>query len=152
MMWNNFLYLVQRYKLPDDQRIQIEIEGCVACFESRKEHGLLFVVYKPADYVCAIYYDRLISMRLIDFDGKRRQAVYQKAKAEYSEFINRALNSEDADFGPEQLKMINELPEKQNRPFANLCKRIALLEYFNDLLELGEELQDKITELNQTTQ
>jgi hypothetical protein len=142
--WNKLIDLVQITKFSEDQKVQIEIDGALNYFEEFKAAGLLNEIKRPVDKLASIFYDRLKAMGLIQFAKSRRERIYDESKTEYEEKLKSAVKDRTINFKMADMEKIMATPINDNLAFSNLCKRRALLEYFNDLLELGEELSDKI--------
>ena len=143
--WNKCLDFVKKREYSDEQKKQIEIDGCLHYFNEFKNNLIMARLVMPVDYLCSIFYLRLKECGAIGsgtFSPEKRIEMYERAKNEYENGFNEKNISKDI-YGA----MIQMIAKKQNKPFDHLCKRIALHEYFKILINNGIELSDEINKL-----
>ncbi len=140
--WNKLIDCVQINKYSEEQKELIVLDGCIHFFNEYKEAGLLNEIIRPVDRLCAIFYDKLKELKLIDFTKERRIKIYDRADAEYKDQLSKAVRNPHVKFKMSDMEAIlKTIPDNSNKTFSNLCKRMALIEYFDDLLELDENIQ-----------
>lgn len=145
--FNRLLDLVQIRVYTDAQKEQIILEGCVHFFNEYKKLGILNEIQKPANNLMAIFYDKLKDIGLIVFTKERRVELFKKSEKEYVYQLEHAKNSKKVNFDQAGFDlMVSLMAKNENEPFKNLCKRNALIEYFNDLILTDENLQELINE------
>lgn len=139
--WNKMIDLVQINKYDDSQKEQIIIDGCVHFFNEYKQNGLLNQIIAPVDSLCAIFYDKLKEKGLLIFTKERKLEIYDKAVIKYKEQLEAAKRDRKMKFEQKDFDlMVSLLAENKNRPFANLCKKMSLLQYFDELVEMEQDL------------
>jgi hypothetical protein len=143
--WNKCLDNVKKHVYTEEQKEQIEIDGCLHYFNEFKENKMLERFVMPTDYLCSIFYLRLKAIGLITdstFSPDKRQQMYAEAKTEYEKGFNNRNISKDI-YGA----MLTMIAKKQNKPFDHLCKRIALHEYFKELVKNDCNLSDELEKI-----
>ena len=137
--WNKMIDLVQIRNYSDVQKEQIIIDGCLHFFKEYKLSGMLKEIVIPVDSLCAIFYDKLKEKNLLVFTTERKVEIFTKAEKQYKQQVEvnykKRLIKKD---GFEHL--MNSMANNSNKPFSNLCKKLALIEYFNDLIEMEQDL------------
>ena len=139
--WNKCLDHVKKRDYSEEEKEQIEVDGCLHYFNEFKNNKMLERFVMPTDYLCSIFYLRLKKNGLIKdgtFSAEKRQQMYAEAKTEYENSFNNTNISKDI-YGA----MIQMIAKKQNKPFDHLCKRIALHEYFKELIKNGVDLEEE---------
>lgn len=138
--WNKMIDCVQINKFSEEQKEQIIVDGCLKFFKDFKESGTLKDFVLPVDHICGIFYDLLKSKGLVNFSNDRRIEIYDRALEKYTKDLNESKLRRR--IKPDMHKiLIDSISKKDNKPFSALCKRIALTEYFNDIMGIGEDLQ-----------
>lgn len=141
--WNKMIDLVQINKYDDSQKEQIIIDGCVHFFNEYRENGLLNQIIAPVDSLCAIFYDKLKEKGLLIFTKERKLEIYDKAVIKYKEQLEAAKRDRKMKFEQKDFDlMVSLLAENKNRPFANMCKKMSLLQYFDELIEMEQDLSE----------
>lgn len=140
--WNKCLDNVKKHVYTDEQKEQIEIDGCLHYFNEFVNNKMLERFVMPTDYLCSIFYLRLKTLGLINdstFSQDKKQQMFSEAKTEYEKGFNNRNISKDI-YGA----MLTMIAKKQNKPFDHLCKRIALHEYFKELVKNDCNLSDEL--------
>lgn len=143
--WNKCLDNVKKHIYTDTQKEQIEIDGCLHYFNEFVNNKMLERFVMPTDYLCSIFYLRLKAIGLITdstFSPDKRQQMYAEAKTDYEKGFNNRNVSKDI-YGA----MLTMIAKKQNKPFDHLCKRIALHEYFKELVKNDCNLLDELEKI-----
>lgn len=143
--WNKMIDLVQIRKYNDDQKEQIVLDGCIHFFNEYKANGLLNQIISPIDSLCAIFYDKLKEKKLILFTKERKLEIYDKAVIKYKEQLDEAKKNRKLKFEQKHMDaLLESMANNSNKPFANLCKKISLLQYFDELIEMDQDLKTLI--------
>lgn len=143
--WNKCLDNVKKHIYTDEQKEQIEIDGCLHYFNEFVNNKMLERFVMPTDYLCSIFYLRLKTLGLINdstFSQDKKQQMFSEAKTEYEKGFNNRNISKDI-YGA----MLTMIAKKQNKPFDHLCKRIALHEYFKELVKNDCNLSDELEKI-----
>jgi hypothetical protein len=143
--WNKCLDNVKKHVYTDEQKEQIEIDGCLHYFNEFVNNKMLERFVMPTDYLCSIFYLRLKTLGLINdstFSQDKKQQMFSEAKTEYEKGFNNRNISKDI-YGA----MLTMIAKKQNKPFDHLCKRIALHEYFKELVKNDCNLSDELEKI-----
>jgi hypothetical protein len=143
--WNKCLDNVKKHVYTDEQKEQIEIDGCLHYFNEFRQNKMLERFVMPTDYLCSIFYLRLKTLGLINdstFSQDKKQQMFSEAKTEYEKGFNNRNISKDI-YGA----MLTMIAKKQNKPFDHLCKRIALHEYFKELVKNDCNLSDELEKI-----
>lgn len=117
-------------KTPEQKNID-SLKSCVNYFDDFRKGS---VVNYFTDLLSATYYDILLNNRLINFDKEKRLEIYATAQSE----IKKGLKK--------QSSFVAALGEENKLNIV--CKRIALHEYFRELIKNGSELSDLIKNIN----
>jgi len=139
--WNRCLDLVKKREYSEEEKEQIEVDGCLHYFNEFKNNKMLERFVMPTDYLCSIFYLRLKKNGLIKngtFSREKLEQMYSEAQTEYKNGFNGTDISKDT-YGA----MLTMIAKKQNKPFDQLCKRIALHEYFKELIKNDVDLAEE---------
>lgn len=145
--WNKMIDMVQIRNYSEEQKHQIIVDGCIHAFEDFKNKSMSF----PVDYLCAVFYDKLKELGLINFTTERKGQIYDEAIKIYKSGIDNLYENGGVKkdiYGSIISTISNKKTSQQNKSFVNLGKRIGLLMYFNDLLELDEDLKNVLNTKN----
>ncbi len=138
--WNKMIDMVQVYKYSDEQKEQIIIDGCVHFFNDYKARKELSNFIMPVDHICAIFYDYLTEKGYINFTKERLKSIAVKAKDAYEAELSKAKL--DRMIKKSDYELLMELAAKnENNPLKKKRRKLALIEYFDDLITLEEDLQ-----------
>lgn len=146
--WNKMIDMVQIRNYSEEQKEQIIMDGCIHAFNDYKSNGLLNKIIFPVDYLCGIYYDYLKNKGLINFTSERKGQIYDEALKIYKSGIDELRKNGGVTkdiYGSIITTISNKKTSQENRSFVNLGKRIGLRMYFDDLLELNEDLKQLLT-------
>jgi hypothetical protein len=131
--WNKHLDTDKKEELSEEQKEEIELRSAVNYFEEFKQNSNSLT----PDFILAIYYMRLKQKGLINFSDDKKSEMYEIAIKELKHGHYSRLEPRDI-YGA----MISKIEKQQNKQFDNICKRIALHEYFKELVNKGIELKD----------
>lgn len=141
--WNRLLELVVIQPKTDAQKDEIIVNGCIHYFEQYKQAGLLKQILVPVNSLCAVFYDNLKSKGLLIITKERKNELYDKALAEYKTDLEAKAKDRESSFKAEQIKpLLDSIVGNNNKTFANICKRMALMQYFDELIEMDQDLKD----------
>ena len=147
--WNKMLDLVQVRNYTDQQKEQIIVDGCIHFFNEYRQNGLLKQTLAPVDSLCAVFYDKLKEKQLLIFTKERKLEIYKEAESKYTKQLEDARNNRKMKFEQKDMDaLINSMANNSNKPFANMCKKISLLRYFDELIEMDQDLKELLNELN----
>ncbi len=118
-------------KTPEEKNRE-NLQSCVVYFDEFRNGS---VRNFGGDLLLATYYDILLENDIVNFDEERRYSIYELAKEE----IKTAPKT----------KQKNAIAQIVNRATKDnelnvVCKRIALHQFFRDLITKGAELSDLI--------
>ncbi len=148
--WNKMIDLVTIKKFNDQQKEEIILDGCIKCFEEYKTSGILKQLIKPCDSLLAIFYDKLKEKQLLVFTKDVKLEIYDLAEKEYKETLEAAKKDRKIKFEQKDMDvLIQSMAENKNKPFANICKRMSLLRYFDGLIEMDHNLKTLIYTQNE---
>lgn len=137
--WNKAIDQVSIKEKTPEQKEAIIRDGCLHSFNDYKANCLII----PVDHLCGVFYVYLKEKGLIKFSEAKRIELYDLAKAEYLSGLNRFRGQIAKDiYGSLLQSMTAKKDEPQNRSFGNMCKRYALLAYFDELIASNTELNE----------
>lgn len=144
--WPRLLDFLQIHKFPKDQQNEILEDGALWFFNVYKHAGMIRKFKTPPDYPCSRFYDRLKEIGLIVFEKDKRDEVIVKSEKEYDDYLNSNLSDSKINFNKSDFSKIKEIELKNNRCFMNKLKRIALIQYFDDLIQTDQELAELLNQ------
>ena len=113
---------------------------CIQFFNEYKEAGLIKNYVKPVPYICSKYYDSLLKIGAIERNEEREIKIYRQKKIEIleniSKQIGRTISQSSYDYLEKNINKTNYL--------LYTIKEEFLIDYFDGLLELGEDLEEII--------
>lgn len=141
--WNRLIGLVSIQEKTPEQKDAIIVDGLIHYFNEYKNAGLVQKFVLPVNSLCAVFYDNLKEKGLLIITKERKLEMYDKALAEYKADLeakakDRTVNFKTADIKP----FLESIAGNNNKPFANICKRMALLQYFDELIEMDMDIKD----------
>lgn len=128
--WNKKIDAREKVELTDEEKNKMNLQACISYYNDFRSGSVQNYV---TDLLRAIYYDILLSNGLINFDEGKRYEIHEMALDE----IKRNPNKKQKGLGSE----ISLLAKQQGR-LNEVSKRIALHEYFRDLIKDGKELSE----------
>ena len=147
--WNKMIDLVQIRKFNDNQKDEIVIDGCITFFKEYKSNGMLNQVVKPVDSLLAIFYDKLKEKKILILAPDVKLAIYDEATKEYKQTLEDAKKNRKLKFEQKDMDLLlGMMANNSNKPFANVCKRISLIRFFNDLIEMDQDLETLLKNKN----
>jgi len=135
--WNKILDIDTKPELTEEQKEKIEIDSVCGYFSEFKANFLEGKRDTELEYLCAIFYLRLKKKGLFKFSEEKKTQMYNEGLSEYQKALTSSRVSKDI-YG----SMLKQIEKNVNKPFDHICKRIALHEYFKDLINKGIELKD----------
>lgn len=141
--WNRLIGLVSIQEKTPEQKDAIIVDGLIHYFNEYKKAGLVQKFVLPVNSLCAVFYDNLKEKGLLIITKERKLEMYDKALAEYKADLeakakDRTVNFKTADIKP----LLESIAGNNNKSFANICKRMALLQYFDELIEMDMDIKD----------
>lgn len=141
--WNRLIGLVSIQEKTPEQKDAIIVDGLIHYFNEYKNAGLVQKFVLPVNSLCAVFYDNLKEKGLLIITKERKLEMYDKALAEYKADLeanakDRTVNFKTADIKP----LLESIAGNNNKSFANICKRMALLQYFDELIEMDTDIKD----------
>lgn len=133
--WNKCLETDKKEELTEGQKEEIELRATINYFDEFKKNSDSIT----PDFILAIYYTRLKNKGLINFSDDKKSEMYEIGFNQYKNGATGQRSSKDI-YGA----MILKIEKQQNKQFENICKRIALHEYFKEIINNGLELKDII--------
>lgn len=133
--WNKCLETDKKEELTEGQKEEIELRATINYFDEFKKNSDSMT----PDFILAIYYTRLKNKGLINFSDDKKSEMYEIGLNQYKNGATGQRSSKDI-YGA----MILKIEKQQNKQFENICKRIALHEYFKEIINNGLELKDII--------
>lgn len=150
--WNRLIDLVQIKKYSDEQKEFIVLDGCVNFFEEYKQAGILKQILVPADSLAAVFYDTLKEIKLLIFTKERKLQIYDEAEILYKKKLAESRDNRKIKFEQKDMDyMLEMIANNSNKSFANLCKRLSLYKYFDDLIEMDQDMASLILETSTNT-
>ena len=149
--WNRLIGLVSIQEKTPEQKDAIIVDGLIHFFERYKKYGKIKdektgntqVLLIPVNSLCAVFYDNLKEKGLLVITKERKLEMYDKALAEYKADLEAKAKDRTVNFKTEQIKpLLESIAGNNNKPFANICKRMALLQYFDELIEMDTDIKD----------
>ncbi len=133
--WNKCLETDKKEELTEEQKEEIELRAIINYFDEFKQNN----DSTTPDFILAIYYTRLKNKGLINFSDDKKSEMYEIGLNQYKNGLTGGRVSKDI-YG----SMISKTEKQQNKQFENICKRIALHEYFKELIDNSLELKEII--------
>lgn len=128
--WNKKIDAGEKVELTEDDKNKMNLQACISYYKEFRDGS---VQYYFTDLLLAIFYDILLANGLINFDEDKRYEIHEMALDE----IKRNPNKKQKGLGSE----ISLLAKQQGR-LNEVSKRLALHEYFRDLIKDGKELSE----------
>lgn len=139
--WNRLLDQVLIKNYSDEQKEEIIVSNCLEFFEEYKTNGMLNQIVKKPDKLMAIFYDKLKEKGILKQSPELRKNIFERAENEYNSYLEKSLKDPKVKFNKSDLEKILEVAAQDNKPFINMVKRTALLEFFDELIKNGKELK-----------
>jgi len=141
--WNRLVGLVSIQEKTPEQKDAIIVDGLIHYFNEYKNAGLIQKFFLPVNSLCAVFYDNLKDKGLLVITKERKLEMYDKALAEYKADLEAKAKDRTVNFKTEQIKpLLESITGNNNKLFANICKRMALLQYFDELIEMDTDIKD----------
>lgn len=143
--FSKMIDLVKKDKLDDTQKEQVIIDGCIHFWNEYKNAGLVQKFIIPVDKVCSIYYEMLFSKGLINFKSDQLKSFAKEARLIYESELEQAKLSRQ--INKSDYESLMELIDKnENTPLKNKRRKIALLNYFDNLITTNQSLTELLNE------
>lgn len=144
--WNRLLGYVSIQPKTEKEKDEIIVNGCIHYFNEYRQAGVLKQILVPVDTLCSVFYDKLKEKGLLILTKERQLELYDKALIEYEASLKAKAKDRTVNFKENQIQgLLDLIKTKQNKPFVNVCKRMALLQYFDELIELEQDLTELLT-------
>ena len=144
--WNRLLGYVSIQPKTEKEKDEIIVNGCIHYFNEYRQAGVLKQILVPVDTLCSVFYDKLKEKGLLILTKERQLELYDKALIEYESSLKAKAKDRTVNFKENQIQgLLDLIKTKQNKPFVNVCKRMALLQYFDELIELEQDLTELLT-------
>jgi len=141
--WNRLIGLVSIQPKTPEQKDAIIVDGLIHYFNEYKKAGLVQKFVLPVNSLCAVFYDNLKEKGLLIITKERKLEMYDKALAEYKADLEAKAKDRTVNFKTKDIKpLLESIAGNNNKPFANICKRMALLQYFDELIEMDTDIKD----------
>jgi len=135
--WNKKLDIDKKPELTEAQKEEIELNSVCNYFNEFKVNYVSGNRDTMTDLLCSIFYLRLKEKNVFNFTKEQKSQMYETGLSEYKKALTGSRVSKNI-YGA----MLQQITKNVNNTFDHICKRIALHEYFKDLINKGIELKD----------